>query len=301
MTNPPELVELNRRFGIPGLAELVAGHSGLLKVRVTSGACSGEMYLHGAQVTSWVPSGASEVLFLSSQSRWEDGKAVRGGVPVCFPWFRGKADDPQAPAHGFVRTKSWQLESITESGAGVEVIMFTESDEGTHRWWPGEFRAVHRVTFGAELVMEFAVTNTGTLPIRFEEALHSYFRVAEAGSARVAGLDGVHYLDNMDSNRDKVQHGSIAITLATDRAYLDTKGEVDLDDSLLRRRIVLRKENSLTTVVWNPWQEGAQALTDLGDNEWRHMLCVEASNVMGYAIELLAGQKHRMKATISLG
>lgn len=282
------------------MAKVVEGNGGRLAVRVTSLLCTGEVYLHGAQVTSWRPAEAVEVLFLSSQSSWEDGKAIRGGVPICFPWFRAKTDNPKAPAHGFVRTREWQLESVTQSGEAVTVTLFIESDDKTRRWWPGEFRLVHRLTFGKELLMELVVTNTGNAPFRFEEALHSYFRVAEAGSARVLGLDGAHYLDNMDSNRDKVQHGNLAINAPTDRAYLDTEGEVELDDSLLRRRIFLRKQNSLTTVVWNPWQDGAKALADLGDNEWRHMLCVEASNVMGYAVELPPGREHLMKAIISL-
>ncbi len=292
--------ELNRRFAIPGVAEVIAGNGGLPKVRVITPAATGEMYLHGAQVTSWAPAGASEVLFLSSQSSWEEGKAIRGGVPICFPWFRGKADNPKAPAHGFVRTRLWQLASVTRAGDSVTVTMFTESDEASRRWWPGEFRLVHSVTFGKELGLELTATNTGNTPFRFEEALHSYFRVAEVGSVRVAGLDGVHYLDNMDSNHEKVQRGDVIVSEATDRAYEDAPGEVEIDDSLLRRRIRLKKENSETTVVWNPWQEGAKALADLADKEWRHMLCIEASNVMGFAVALAPGEQHSLKATVSL-
>src|SRR5271165_290265 len=146
-----EITELNHRFGIPGLAEVVAGNGGLPKVSITSSAGSGEMYLHGAQVTSWKPAGREEVLFLSSRSRWEDGHAIRGGVPICFPWFGGKVDDPKAPAHGFVRTKAWHLESIAQVGGAVTVSMFTESSEDVRRWWDAEFRLVHRATFGAEL------------------------------------------------------------------------------------------------------------------------------------------------------
>ena len=137
------------------------------------------MYLHGAHVTSWKPAAAAdeEVLFLSSQSRWEHGHAIRGGVPICFPWFGDKADDPKAPAHGFVRTKAWQLESIAQAGDGVTVSMFTESDEDTKRWWPAEFRLDYRVTFASELKLELVVTNTGNTSLRFEEALHAYHRV----------------------------------------------------------------------------------------------------------------------------
>ena len=123
--------ELERRFGVPDMAEVIEGNGGLPKVRITSPAAVGEMYLHGAHVTSWKPRGGEEVLFVSSQSHWEHGRAIRGGVPVCFPWFGDKAGDTNAPAHGLVRTKAWQLEAIEKDGDAVRVSMFTESDETT--------------------------------------------------------------------------------------------------------------------------------------------------------------------------
>src|SRR5271166_7033945 len=123
----------DRRFEIPGIAEIVTGNGGLPKVRITTPEAVGEIYLHGAHVTSWMPAGREEVLFLSSQSRFEDGRAIRGGVPICFPWFGGKADDPSAPAHGFVRTTTWQLESIAQSGNAVTVSMSTKSNANTKR------------------------------------------------------------------------------------------------------------------------------------------------------------------------
>ena len=138
----------DRRFEIPGTAQLVEGNGGLPKVRITSREVAGEMYLHGAHVTSWKPAGRKEMLFLSAQSRWEDGRAIRGGVPICFPWFGDKAGDPKAPAHGFVRTKTWQIESIAQVDDAVTVSMFTESNENTKKWWPADFRLVHRATFG---------------------------------------------------------------------------------------------------------------------------------------------------------
>src|SRR5580658_4321292 len=155
------IADSDRRLEIPGIAELGEGNGGLPKVRITSPEAAGEIYLHGAHVTSWRPAGAQEVIFVSSKSRWEDGRAVRGGVPVCFPWFGDKAHDPKAPAHGFVRTKAWQLESIAKTGGTVTVSIFTDSNEDTKAWWPAEFRLVHRVTFGRELSLELVVTNTG--------------------------------------------------------------------------------------------------------------------------------------------
>jgi glucose-6-phosphate 1-epimerase len=292
--------ELDRRFGIPGVAKVCEGNGGLLRVLISGSFGDGEMYLHGAQVTSWKPAGQDEVLFISTKTRWEEGQAIRGGIPICFPWFRAKADDPHAPAHGFVRTKPWELESITETEAGVAVTMFTESDEHTRRWWPAEFRLVHRVTFGSELSLELLCTNTGTTSQHFEEALHTYNRVADVGRVRLQGLDSVRFLDNTDSNKAKLQRGDVVIASQTDNAYLDTRSMIDLSDADMRRRIRLTKANSMTTVVWNPWGEGATGLRDLGDGEWMQFICVEASNILDAAINLAPGQQHRMTAVLSV-
>jgi glucose-6-phosphate 1-epimerase len=292
------IAELDYRFGIPGIAQVVEGNGGLPKVRVTSPEAVGEMYLHGAHVTSWKPATTEEALFLSSQSRWEQGHAIRGGVPICFPWFGGKADDPHAPAHGFVRTKAWQVESITQAGDGVTVSMLTESNEDTKRWWPAEFRLAYRVTFGAELRHELVVTNVGRTSLRFEEALHAYYRVGNVEKTRVRGLDAVHYFDKTDSNREKLQHGEIAIVSETDRVYLNTRDAIEMGDPVLGRRILVTKENSRTTVVWDPWVQKAHSLSDFADDEWKQMICVETSNVSDFAVDLAPGQQHKMKALV---
>jgi len=295
-----DATELDRRFGIPEIARVCEGDGGLARVDISSPLAQGEMYLHGAHVTSWRPAGSEEVLFLSTKSRWEEGQAIRGGIPICFPWFRGKADDLHAPAHGFVRTRTWQLYSIVESNAGVAVTMFTESDEQTRRWWPVEFRLVHRVTFGSELKLELVCINTGKTPLHFEEALHTYNRVADVGTVRLQGLDGTRFLDNADSNREKTQLGDVTIASQTDNAFINTQNAVDLLDPKMGRRIRLEKANSKTTVVWNPWQEGASRLRDLGEGEWKQFVCVEASNIIGAAITLAQGREHTMSAVLSV-
>jgi glucose-6-phosphate 1-epimerase len=292
------IADLDRRFGIPGIAKVVEGNGGLAKVAIATRETVGEMYLHGAHVTSWQPRGAREVLFVSSKSRWEDGRAIRGGVPVCFPWFADKADDRQAPAHGFVRTTEWQLRSIEQSADDVTVCMLTESNEATWKWWPADFRLIHRATFGSELRLELIVHNTGATTHRFEEALHSYFHLGNIEKARLQGLDAIQYLDKTDSGRKKTQQGPIAIASEADRIYLKTKEMIELEDQSLRRRIRVAKENSLTTVVWNPWVEKAKTMSDFGDAEWKEMVCIEASNVSDFAVELPPGQQHSMKVIV---
>jgi glucose-6-phosphate 1-epimerase len=295
------VAELDRRFRIRGVAKVDAGNGALPRVQITGPFGEGEIYVHGAQVTSWKPAGKEELLFLSTKSRWQEGQAIRGGIPICFPWFRAKRDDPHAPAHGFVRTRMWRLDSIVENACGITVTMFTESDAYTRRWWPGEFRLVHQVTFASELTLELVCTNTGTTPLRFEEALHTYNRVSDIPHVRVRGLDGVRFLDNADSNKEKTRPGDVEIVALTDNAYLDTRSEVVVLDALMHRQIRLRKANSLTTVVWNPWREGAAKLLDLGESEWKHFVCVEASNILGAAVNLAPGQEHKMTAVLNVG
>jgi glucose-6-phosphate 1-epimerase len=292
--------ELDSRFGIPGVAGVCEGNGGMPRVRITGAFGEGEMYLHGAHVTSWKPAGNDEVLFVSTKSRWQEGQAIRGGIPICFPWFRAKGNDVQAPAHGFERTKTWQVESIVQNEGRVSVSMFTASDEQTRRWWPGEFRLIHRVTFGSQLKLELICRNTGTTPLRFEEALHTYNRVADVDQVHLHGLDTVRFLDNTEANQEKIQIGDIAIASQTDSAYMNTDSAVDLLDPKMRRRIRLQKENSLTTVVWNPWRDAAAGLKDLGDGEWNQFLCVEASNILEDAVNLPPGREHQMTATLSV-
>jgi glucose-6-phosphate 1-epimerase len=298
MGAPNTIDDLNRRFEIPGIAQIVTGSGGPPKVSITTAAASGEMYLHGAHVTSWKPRHADEMLFVSARSRWQDGQPIRGGVPICFPWFAANADDPRAPMHGLVRTTAWQLESLAQTGDSVLVSMFTESSAETKKWWPADFRLIHRATFGPELRLELILTNTGPAPLRFEEALHTYFQVGDIQKAQLRGLDSIHYLDKTDSNREKTQVGPIAIRCETDRIYLNTPDAVELEDPIRHRRINIGKENSLTTVVWNPWVEKARALPDFGDDEWMHMVCVETCNVAGFAVTLGPGQQHRMATVI---
>ncbi len=288
----------NEHFAIPEIAKIVSGNGGLLKVQITSPAASAEIYLHGAQLTSWQPAGTEEVIFLSQQSRWEEGRAIRGGIPICFPWFRAKSDDPKAPAHGVVRTKAWQLETVAQEQDSVIVTLSTKSDAESRKWWPFEFRLVHRITVGAELKLALIVTNTGDAPFHFEEALHTYNRVGDAANLRITGLDGVAFLDNRDGNKLKLQTGDVLLAQATDNAYLNTLSPVEIVDPVLNRRIRLEKQNSLTTVVWNPWQEDAAKLADLGDNEWQQLACVEASNILSGAVTLAPGEEHTMTATI---
>ena len=293
------IAELNRQFGIPGIAEVVSGDGGIAVVRVTHGGVAGAMYLHGAHVTHWRPAGGEEVLWMSQKSMWQADKPIRGGVPICFPWFGPLAGVPTAPAHGFVRAITWELETITQSSGGVTVTMKLASDASTMARWPHEFVLRHRVTFGSMLSMSLELTNPGKTPLKAEQALHTYFSVRDVRLVAVKGLNGVRYIDKVDERKEKMQSGDIQITGETDRVYLNTTGAVTIEDPGMGRRIIVGKESSRNTVVWNPWIAKAKAMADFGDQEWPGMICVETCNVGADAVEVAPGGTHFMRAQIA--
>jgi glucose-6-phosphate 1-epimerase len=306
--SPDTIALFNARHALPGLATLIEGANGLPKIHITTPAATAEIYLHGAHVTSWRPAGHEDVLFLSRHSLFAPGKAIRGGIPICFPWFGPKTatkpDGPPAPQHGFARTAEWTLDSIEHHGDSVVVTLSLASSPASHILWPSDFRAQYRVTVGAQLILQLDVTNTGSSPLTFTEALHTYHHVGDATQVRISGLDATHYLDNRDSLREKLQHGDITFpgpaAPALDNIYLDTTARISLHDPALARTVTVDKQHSSTTVVWNPGADGAAALTDLADEEWQYFACIEASNVRSFAVPLAPGESHTLTAILSV-
>ena len=182
----------------------------------------------------------------------------------------------------------------------AEAVFSTESDEASKVRWPFDFRLEYRIAIGETLKLELEMKNTGPTGVRFQEALHTYFNVGDVKPARVHGLDGVFYLDNTDGNREKQQRADLAFTRQTDNAYRNATGPVEIHDPVLHRRVRTEKRNSASTIVWNPWSDGAAKLADLADAEWRRMLCVEGGNVLDCAIELEPGAAHVLGIEISV-
>lgn len=291
--------DLNDRFGIAGVADVVAGNGGLPAVVVSSPLGHGAISLHGGQVTSWVPaSTGTDTLFVSRQASWEPDRAIRGGIPVCFPWFGVHPTIPGAPSHGFVRLREWRLESIARHGEVVAVTVDHSSDAASRELWPHDYHLRLRVAFGASLQIDVTVTNVGKETFSFEEALHTYFSVDDIHSTSLSGLDSARYLDTVGGIREMQQQGDVRFEAETDRIYFAT-GDATIHDASRPRRITVSKTNSRDTVVWNPWIARAKALADFGDDEWMQMLCVETANVRDAAIVLDAGHSHTM--TLSVG
>jgi glucose-6-phosphate 1-epimerase len=254
--------------------------------------------LQGAHVTHWQPRGARPVLFVSPRSVEAPGRAIRGGVPICFPWFAARADDPAAPAHGFARIRDWHLVQRTDRTA----VFGLDSDADTRRLWPHDFRLRFRVVVGATLDLTLETTNTSTAPFTVEMALHTYVHVSDVAAVTITGLEGATYIDKVDG-RARKHAGAAPLRFdgEVDRVFVETSATCVVDDPGLRRRIAVAKTGSATTVIWNPGPARAAALADLGPDAWRMMVCVETANADDDRLTLGPGGVHRMSTTLSCG
>jgi len=294
--------ELTTEFGVAGVLDFINTQHGLVKAAISLDGVVGELYLQGAQVTTWRLRDEQLVLFTSPKSKFAQGWAIRGGIPIIFPWFGPSRHAPTAPQHGFARTATWHLDAV-ETAGGKSLTMtlsLTDSDVGA-TMWPEPFRAIYTVTFAQTLSSRLAVQNRARHPILFEEALHTYFAISDISHIAISGLVGTTYIDKTDAARRKPQTTElVTITAETDRVYLDTPGRCAIEDRGWRRRAVIEKDGAKSTVVWNPWAQKAAAMADLGDLMWRGMACVEAGNIADNEVLLAQDGEHQMSTTISI-
>ncbi len=290
------------RAALPPTVSLEPGEGQLPRLIVANALARAEIYLHGAHVTAWQPQGHEPVLWMSRKSAWDATKPIRGGVPICFPWFGPHATDKTAPGHGFARLLDWTLVEARDDERGATHLTFELTPPAPPpAAWPHTVAATYHVTVGSSLVLALDVRNPGTDACSFEEALHTYFAVRDVRAIEISGLAGTDYLDKVGGTSQRNQGAEpIRFTAETDRVYLNTQAACTIHDPGARRRIVVRKSRSNATVVWNPWVDKARAMPDFGDDEWPEMVCVETGNVNLHAVRLAPGASHTMTATIDV-
>lgn len=295
-----DLAQLNEHFGLPGVLAFHATTTGLIHADITMPHASATVYLQGAHVIAWQPKGQQPAIFVSRKSDFVPGKPIRGGVPIAFPWFAARHDGKPGPSHGFARIQDWTLAFAALAGEDLHMTFTLGPTEISRNLGYDNFRLAYQLTIGRTLTMQLTVVNDAKVPLVFEEALHTYYAVADIHEASVDGLDGVTYLDKNDDFKPKVQHGAITITEPTDRVYLNATSTCVLHDTGSKRRITVAKTGSNTTVVWNPWESGAAKLPDLDPTEWHEFLAVETVNAAANAVTLAPGAKHVMEARVSV-
>lgn len=259
-------------------------------------ACTGEIHDQGAQVTRWAPQGAAPALYVSSAVRLAQGKSIRAGIPVCWPWFGAGQRPGMEPAHGFARTAPWTLVDRSEDAATGEVTFVHRltSDDATSPYFPQPFTVELNSRFGTTLVVSLTTTNTGPEPFEIEEALHTYLAVGDVREVEVRGLEDAEFIDKTQDNALVPAAGrSLRLTGETDRVYL-SGGPVTVEDPVLGRRLRITMRGAADTVVWNPWSEKAAAMSDFGDEEWPAMLCLEGANALEHAVRVAPGEVHEL-------
>lgn len=298
---PDAIAELNRRFGVPERLQFAAGPGGQTVARIANAHAEATVFAQGAQVATFRPHGAEPVLFVSRRARYQPGQAIRGGIPICWPWFGPHPSEANQPDHGLVRGVAWQVAGTAAlPGGETELrLALTESDATLARW-PHRFRLELAVRVGADLHVALTTHNTDAVPFTWTGALHTYLQVGDVGRLAIHDLDGRGYVDKVDGMRLKRQIGDIAINSETDRVYLDTEAAVRVDDPLLNRRLTVGKSGSRSTVIWNPWAEQAARIDDFAADEYRQLLCVETANALSDAVTLGPGEVHTLAVALSL-
>ncbi|MBD1387976.1 D-hexose-6-phosphate mutarotase [Neiella sp. HB171785] len=295
------LTQLQSRYQNLAQLSFAETDSGLVMVTINNDFASAAVCLHGAHVCAFQPRGQQPLLWLSKDVEFKPGKAIRGGVPVCWPWFGPHPTNSDLPQHGFARNQVWQLSDAMQLVDGATELLLTLNDtEASRQVWPHAFELALKITVAKQLTMELMSTNTGDRAMTVGGALHSYFEVASIAQTRVRGLDQVSYDDKVADQQGIIQRGDIIVDEEVDRVYLDTLATCLIQDEGNQRVIAVAKEGSRTTVVWNPWIDKAAAMVDFNDEGYQTMVCIEAVNAGDDCHTLLPGQSHCLTQTIYL-
>ena len=292
------LSTLNSTFALGNSLRFTEAVPGLPVAEISTPLATASVALHGAHVLSWQPAGQTPVIWVSKAAIYELGKPVRGGVPLCWPWF---GPMPGKSLHGFVRTMMWQVRGAELDAAGQLVLRLGINDDATTRAvWDHVFDLELVVTVGSTLTIALTTRNTGDAPFSINQALHTYFATSDITQTTVQGLAGGSYLDKVQNFAVCQQDGDVSFTGETDRIYTDTTTDSLIVDAAAGRTIRIAKQGSASTVVWNPWSEKEKGMVDMAAGEHRQMLCVETCNAGSDTISVPAGGQYTLAATISV-
>ena len=263
----------------------------------------------GAQVLHYQQGEQPPIIWRSELANYERGQSVRGGVPVCWPWFGDLQRNPQtlqeqhgspatAPAHGGVRGLDWQLLGIEQQGEAVTLQFVYDTRQQPLADWPHAAELRLDIRLDQRLSLALHSRNLGEQPLHLSQALHSYFAVSDIRQARVLGLDGCRYIETLEDWQQRHQADAVQFAGETDRIYLDVPQRLALVDNGWKRRILLEASGSRSAVVWNPWIDKAQRLSQFAGDAWQRMLCIETANVWDDCIELAPGASHSLSVSL---
>ncbi|MFB1485922.1 MULTISPECIES: D-hexose-6-phosphate mutarotase [unclassified Thiocapsa] len=299
-----DIEALNAEHGIDGILRFTEGRGGLTIIEIANAQATALISPYAGQVLAYRPAdGADDLLFVSERAYFAEGKAIKGGIPICWPWFGADPEAKGRPAHGFVRAWPWQVLATESLGDGATRVQLGIADDAaTRAIWPQYFNLLIDIHVGATLSVALSTLNAGDRPFHITQGFHTYFKVGDATQVAVEGLDGCRYIDKAADGGDVVirQDGQVRFEREVNRIYEDVPSVLTIVDPTLDRRIRIESEHSCTAVVWNPWVETAKAMGDLDDQDYRRFVCVETLNTASEVIEIPPGETYRLAARYAI-
>lgn len=295
--------QLNRDHGIADRVKFIEGEGEFPFIRVNHAKASALISIYAGQVLSYQPVGQTDdLMFLSKRAYYQPGKAIKGGVPICWPWFGPDPEGKGRPAHGFVRNRMWNVieTAITANGDAKVILGLTDNPE-TQAIWPHAFNLRLEITVSETLKLELVTHNTGDQAMTITQAFHTYFNIGDIHQTRVSGLEGRQYIDKVDGSQQKTQAGAVTINSEVDRIYLDVSNALVIEDGARKRQINITSQGSKTAVVWNPWAKISAEMGDLQDDDYLRLLCVETTNAATDIITIQPGGEFRLVANYCAG
>ncbi|MEL6939201.1 MAG: D-hexose-6-phosphate mutarotase [Cyanobacteria bacterium J06598_1] len=301
MTPPVTIEQLNKDFGSEQV-KVVEGKGGFPVVEVSNAKANAKISVYSAQVLSFQPAGEpTDVMFVSEKAYYQTGKATKGGIPICWPWFGPDPAGKGRASHGFVRNRMWTLLGAEATPSGeTKVRLGMSPSEETLAIWPCQFELVMEAIIGEQLTVTLTTKNTGDEAFSITQAFHTYFSTGDISKVKVLGLEGAQYLDKANGGDEKTQDGAIDITAEVDRVYMDVQPELIVEDGDLGRRIKITSTGSKTAIVWNPWAEISAKMADLEDADYQRFICVETANAGGDVVKVAAGADYQLKAVYTI-
>jgi glucose-6-phosphate 1-epimerase len=272
------------------------GPGNLRTVTIRNPYGSATVSLLGATLIDWTPADQRPVIWLSEKAVFKPGKGIRGGIPICWPWFGAHPGNPDFPQHGIARTRLWELKAGEELADGRSRAVFTLQPE-PDSIWPFHSRLEFIVTLGECLELELVTHNLGNTEFEISQALHTYFNIGDIYQVGVSGLDGKRYLDKLEGFAERTQQGDIEFSTEVDRVYLGSEDTCTIDDRAMNRQIEISKQGSRSTVVWNPWRDNSIKMADMSDEGYRTMVCVETTNAATDTRRIEPGTQHAVQVS----
>lgn len=294
-----DVAQLNTDHGLADQLKIGEGKGSFPIIEINNAKASALISLYSGQVLSFRPKAETQdVMFLSDKAYYQTGKAIKGGIPICWPWFGPDPEGLGRTAHGFVRNRMWNMvRSLTTTNGDTQVTLGLSDTPETQAIWPKAFELTLVVTVGESLMVELITRNKGNAPFTVTQALHTYFKVGDVSQVQVLGLDGIQFLDKTDGGNEKTQVGAVTISEEVDRVYTNvTAAELVIVDTSFDRRIHITAQASKTAVVWNPWMEITAGMADLDDNDYKGFICVETANAAEDVVAIAPGAEARLVA-----